>query len=481
MNQNKSWTAGTFRGMRALVVGDCMLDRYLHGMVGRISPEAPVPVVSVTGQCDCLGGAANVAAGIAALGGTVELAGVIGADAAGEQLRLLCAEAGVGFDLLLEQAAVTTVCKTRIVAGKFQQLLRLDQDGSKSAREPSVEHYTQLVSQLQDFDVCVLADYEKGTLSPPLVTQIVRACRRAGVPCVVDPKKVDSTPYAGATVLTPNVLELEHVVGRPLPSHDAIIAAAKDLRSRLELDWLLCTRGAEGMLLVSETETTSIPAQVHEVADVTGAGDTVVAVVALCLAKGWDMRAACQLATLAAGITVSQPRTYVVTAAELEQAAGGRSTKILDWTAAAARVRAARATGRRIVFTNGCFDILHAGHLSCLEQAKCLGDVLVLGLNSDASVRCNKGPSRPRIGQWHRAALLAGLACVDLVVLFDQETPEQLIYRLAPDVLVKGGDYDADQIVGADFVRRRGGEVVTLPLLQGLSTTAILRDEVAKV
>lgn len=463
-------------GARVLVLGDVMLDRFLQGTVGRISPEAPVPVVSLTGETRCLGGSGNVAAGIAALGGRAALAGAVGADPEGHQVRTLLRAAGIDDALLVEHSGVQTICKTRILAGNHQQLLRLDQDGRREAAEAAAEQLAQrLIAAIAGQEAVVLADYDKGHLPAALVQRVLHECRARGVPAIVDPKKADFSAYAGATLLTPNLAELERAVGRSLEGQEPIAEAAHDLRRRLGLDQMLVTLGPRGMLLADAGGTTHVPAEVREVADVTGAGDTVVAVLALALARRWPLGEACRLASLAAGIAVGKPRTYVVQAAELDQLWQGRSLKVLDRTAAAARVAQARRAGQTIVFTNGCFDILHAGHLACLEGARKLGDLLVLGLNSDASVRALKGPTRPAIDQEHRAALLAGLACVDLVVIFDEPTPESLIRAIEPDVLVKGGDYDPATIVGADFVRGRGGRVVTLPLVDGLSTTGILQ------
>jgi D-beta-D-heptose 7-phosphate kinase/D-beta-D-heptose 1-phosphate adenosyltransferase len=460
-----------FAGARIFVLGDCMLDRYLHGTVGRISPEAPVPIVTLVREANYLGGMGNVAAGIAALGSSVTAAGVIGDDSDGRELHQLLATAGVAELALVANATTRTICKTRVVAGKYQQLLRIDQDGDKAAIEAAAMLGMQdLLARVTGQDAVVLADYDKGNLPPALVARVIQACAAGGVPCIVDPKKTDFSVYSGATIMTPNLLELERSLGRPLGSEAAIIEAAFELREKLNLTYMLVTRGSDGMLLATETGATHIPAEVREVADVTGAGDTVVSVLAACLARRWDIVEACQLASLAAGIAVAKPRTYVVKAAELAQVWKGQSLKILDWKTAAARVAEVQRTGHSVVFTNGCFDILHAGHLSCLERARKLGDLLVLGLNSDASVRSNKGDMRPAMSETHRAALLAGLACVDIVTIFDDTTPEALIRLLKPDVLVKGADYDAETIAGAEFVRSRGGRVVTLPLVEGLST-----------
>jgi D-beta-D-heptose 7-phosphate kinase/D-beta-D-heptose 1-phosphate adenosyltransferase len=275
--------------------------------------------------------------------------------------------------------------------------------------------------------------------------------------------------------VTANLLEAERAAARPLEGDEAVARAADAMRTTFGLDAMLITRGPDGMTLVMPEGTTHIPARLRDVADVTGAGDTVVAVLAACLGSGWPLPEACRLANVAAGIAVSHPGTYVVHSDELAIAWNGLSPKIVNRDAARRRLADARGRGRGVVFTNGCFDILHAGHLASLEGARRLGDLLVVGLNSDASVRGLKGGSRPVIDQVNRARMLAALACVDLVVIFDEPTPEALIAHLEPDVLAKGGDYTPDQIAGADFVVSRGGKVVTIPLVPGLSTTELVQ------
>jgi D-beta-D-heptose 7-phosphate kinase/D-beta-D-heptose 1-phosphate adenosyltransferase len=277
-------------------------------------------------------------------------------------------------------------------------------------------------------------------------------------------------------VLTPNVHEAERALGRRLASTAEVSAAAMELRERLRLDWMLITRGAEGMTLAGADGVQHFSAEVRDVADVAGAGDTVVATLAAAVGSGWPMPEACRLASVAAGIAVTKPGVYVVKAGELERAWSGGSAKVVDWDTARDRIQELQQAGRKVAFTNGCFDILHAGHLHCLEKCRQMGDFLVVGLNSDLSVKLNKGAARPIIGEANRAALLAGLACVDMVVFFDELTPETLVRLLAPDVLVKGGDYAPETMAGSDFVRSRGGQVVTVPLLSGLSTTRILNS-----
>jgi D-beta-D-heptose 7-phosphate kinase/D-beta-D-heptose 1-phosphate adenosyltransferase len=458
-----------------MVVGDVMLDRHVHGHVRRISPEAPVPIVSLAGEVHTPGGAGNVAATLAALGAPVTLAGLVGPDAEGGQLVEALHAKGVTRTALHRAPDLQTITKTRILSEGQQQLLRLDRDGDRAAFAAAAEGLlARIRPRLDGQAAVVIADYEKGAITPAVARAIIDECRRRSIPCVVDPKKVDFTAYARATVVTPNLLEAERTAGRPLADDAAVARAAEEMRVALELGAMLITRGPEGMTLSTPRGITHIPAQVRAVADVTGAGDTVVAVLAACLASGWDPVEACRLATVAAGIAVSHPGTYVVHADELSLAWKGLSHKILNREAARRRLAEARRRGRKVVFTNGCFDVLHAGHLTSLEGAKRLGDLLVVGLNSDASVRRLKGDSRPVNHQEHRASLLAGLACVDVVVIFDETTPEELISLLEPDVLVKGGDYTVDQVAGAEIVHAYGGQVVILPLVPGLSTTAIL-------
>jgi D-beta-D-heptose 7-phosphate kinase/D-beta-D-heptose 1-phosphate adenosyltransferase len=465
------------KSRRATAAGDVMLDRYLDGDVARLSPEAPVPIVSLRGQESFLGGAGHTASGLAALGIETYLAGVVGADEDGREVELLCDAIPRLRWIGRRSSSTATISKTRVTTDHHRQLLRFDRDGDRGSREADGELLlARILERLDESDLCVLADYDKGTLPESTLPRIIGACRSRGIPCLIDPKKARFDAYAGATVITPNVHEMSRAVGRSLASLNDVMSASQRMRQDLRLGAVVCTCGDQGLVLAGPSETLHLSAEVRDVADVTGAGDTVSAVLGSCLALDMDLADACRLANLAAGAAVSRPRTHVVDFAELERACRGQSSKVVDVELAVRRLDAARRRNRRIVFTNGCFDILHAGHLACLEGARRHGDLLVVGLNSDVSVRLNKGESRPRVGERHRAELLAGLACVDLVVLFDEPTPDSLIRSLAPDVLVKGGDYANRAIAGAEFVIARGGKVVTLPLVDGLSTTNILND-----
>jgi D-beta-D-heptose 7-phosphate kinase/D-beta-D-heptose 1-phosphate adenosyltransferase len=464
-----------FDGLPILVVGDVMLDCYVRGAVSRVSPEAPVPVVAIEQEWSRPGGAGHVAASLAGLGCCVTVVGAVGPDPAAADLREALAVAGVATPDLVTVPGSRTVTKTRILANGYHQLVRFDRDPLSDVWAGAADQILgTALPRIAECSAIVLADYNKGTLSPRVITALIAEGKKRGPPVIIDPKKRDFSIYRDAGVVTPNTLEAEAATGRHLHSDDEFAQAASGLRKDLGLAAMLITRGAHGMTGADADGVFHLAAHVREVADVTGAGDTVVAVLAAALAGGVPFREACGLASLAAGIAVSQPGAYVVRREELRAAAGVGSHKIVSWETARQQSALRRERGQRVVFTNGCFDILHAGHLQSLQQARNLGDALFVGINTDASVREIKGPDRPILTQEHRASLLAGLACVDFVVLFDEATPEKLIHTVVPDVLVKGGDYDPKTIVGADFVRARGGQVVALPLLEGFSTTRIV-------
>lgn len=461
-----------FSAARVLVVGDVMLDRYWHGATSRISPEAPVPVVHVQNDESRIGGAGNVAANIAALGAHATLVGLVGDDDDGRTLRQQLVARGVDSRLVTLPDA-RTITKLRVVS-RHQQLIRLDFEAPFAAQtRPRVEQQVRL--HLPGHRALVLSDYAKGTLAA--APQLIDMARAAGIPIVVDPKGTDFSRYRGATVLTPNMQEFEAVAGR-VDSEEALIERGQNLRETLDLQALLITRSERGMLLI-ERDRPALPlaARAREVFDVTGAGDTVVAVLAAGLGVGLRLADATALANLAAGIVVGKLGTASVTLDELHRALHEHAevpTGIVNEEALVGYIRACRAAGERIVMTNGCFDLLHPGHVHYLQQARALGDRLIVAVNDDASVARLKGPSRPVNDLQSRMTLLAALASVDWVVPFSEDTPERLICKLLPDVLVKGGDYRPDQIAGADCVQRAGGEVRILDFVDGHSSTRVI-------
>lgn len=461
-----------FQQARVLVVGDVMLDRYWRGSAARISPEAPVPIVKVTGSEDRPGGAANVALNIAALGAAASVAGIAGRDEAGMELTGKLEAAGVLCQMVLSENA-PTITKLRIISQQ-QQLIRIDFEDGFDAHDLT-QLQQQILPKVSGSDALVLSDYAKGTLAS--TQDLIQAARDAGIPVVVDPKGSDFSKYSGATVLTPNLAEFEAVVGI-CADEDELVIRAQQLRERLHLDALLITRGEKGMtLLQGSRPAMHLPAQAREVYDVTGAGDTVVAVLSAALAVGQSVEQAVVLANLAAGLAVARLGTAAISGPELRRALQqmqGSGRGVMSAEQLMMAVADAREQGERIVFTNGCFDIIHAGHVGYLAEARSLGDRLIVAVNGDESVRRLKGASRPINPVDRRMAVLAGLEAVDWVVSFDEDTPEALLAVIRPDVLVKGGDYSTDQVVGGRFVEAYGGEVRVLAFLDNCSTTAIV-------
>jgi D-beta-D-heptose 7-phosphate kinase/D-beta-D-heptose 1-phosphate adenosyltransferase len=464
--------APEFSQAHIIVMGDVMLDRYWSGQAGRISPEAPVPVVRVKNIEDRIGGAGNVALNIAKLGGQVTLLGVIGDDAEGEILLKLLEKEGVTCDFVVEPN-IRSICKLRVMA-QHQQLIRLDFEET-----PLPVNNEALLKRLTRYlpksDAVVFSDYGKGTLTH--VSEYITQARQAGVKVLVDPKGVDYERYAQADVITPNLSELQAVVG-VCGDENSLIERGRSLLKRYQLETLLLTRGEAGMTLIQDAHVHSLPAQAKDVFDVTGAGDTVIAVMALGVAIGETLHDAMYLANLAGGIVVGKLGTSTVSMLELMRAMHGERDSqygIVSEDELAQIIVRAKANGERIIMTNGCFDLLHAGHVTYLEQARALGDRLIVAVNSDASVRQLKGDTRPINGLQERMMVLAALACVDWVVSFEEETPERLYCKLLPDVIVKGGDYRPEQVAGGDCVIKAGGEVKILQFVDGQSTTAMIK------
>lgn len=461
-----------FQQARILVVGDVMLDRYWHGKATRVSPEAPVPVVAVGNQEERPGGAGNVALNIAALGSAASVVGVIGNDENGEHLKSRLNAAGVYCDFLVSEDK-PTITKLRVIS-QHQQLIRLDFEQPFLAQE--LDSLQGRVEKLiGDAQALVLSDYGKGALTN--VAQIIALGRTKNIPIIVDPKGSDFEKYRGATLITPNLSEFETVVGH-CHNEDTLVAKGKGLLQQLELQALLITRGENGMtLLRPDAPELHLPARAQEVFDVTGAGDTVVSVLAAALAAGDSLAESTALANLAAGLVVGKLGTAAISAPELRRATlreqgSGRGVMSSDQLLIA--VQDARAHGESIVFTNGCFDIIHAGHVGYLTQARKLGDRLVVAINDDDSVHSLKGAGRPINPLERRMAVLAGLEAVDWVVSFSEDTPEPLLEKLQPEVVVKGGDYTVDEVVGAEYVNSYGGSVQVLEFLDDCSTSAIV-------
>jgi D-beta-D-heptose 7-phosphate kinase/D-beta-D-heptose 1-phosphate adenosyltransferase len=473
-----------FARARVLVLGDVMLDRYVYGTVDRISPEAPVPVLKTDNERTMPGGAGNVARNIASLHAKAILLGLIGADAAGELLKgSLVGDPNIIADLIVDPARRTTE-KVRFVQGRHQ-LFRADSESTAAAEgEIAAALLTAFRRHLVEADVVVISDYAKGVLAGSVLGHAIAAARGAGKPVIADPKRADYTYYRGVDVLTPNRQELARATGAPCDTDEAAAAQARQLIYRAGIGAVLVTRGEQGMTLVEKShagepqQPRHLRAEAREIFDVSGAGDTVIATLAVALAAGASLPEAAQLANTAAGIVVAKVGTAVAHPGEIKTALHAAATnaadvKIVPLQIALERAATWRARGERIGFTNGCFDLIHPGHVSLLAQARATSDRLIVAVNTDASVRRLKGPTRPVQSEASRAVVLASLRDVDLVVLFDDD-PTPLITALKPDVLVKGADYTQDQVVGGDVVRAYGGKVVLAELTPGESTSSTI-------
>ena len=473
-----------------LCVGDVMLDRFMHGDIERISPEAPIPVIRLTRTDEMLGGAGNVANNVAALGGRALLVGLVGQDGWADAVtRLAGAVAGIEQHLVPSQHR-PTICKTRFVAAQ-QQVVRADEE-SRLPLQPDEEASlaAAVAGLIGRASAVILSDYGKGVLSPRIVSDTVKAARQAGIPVFVDPKSDDFSRYAGATCITPNLKELARAGGMEVAGDAQVEAAARHVMAAAGAAAILATRSAEGMMLVeAEGSAHAVAALAREVFDVSGAGDTVIAAMALAHASGLSLLQSMHVANAAAGVVVSKLGTATASVHEVlaelenqERAGGGELPGVRTLAGAEARVLRWKEQGLRVGFTNGCFDIVHPGHVSLLKAARAQCDRLVVALNTDESVSRLKGPSRPVNDLQHRAQVIAAIGYVDLVVAFDEPTPIGLITRLLPDVLIKGADYTVEQVVGHEVVQAAGGRVYLAPLVPGRSTTSIIarmRDELA--
>ena len=469
---------GGFGHLKVLVVGDLMLDRYILGEVDRISPEAPVPVLRHAQHFERAGGAANVAMNLVGLGCQAVLAGFWGEDKDKDELAALVEAAGIDA-VGVVTTRLPTISKTRIV-GRQQQLLRLD---IESKEAPSAEDRQRLRERVEGLvrkvHAVVLSDYAKGALSAELCAAVIAAAKVAGIPVLADPKTPDFGKYAGATMVCPNLSELAMATGVGTDELEALLVAGEVEREKHGLKYLTVTMSEKGIRVLWEGGVYHSPARAREVFDVSGAGDTVIATLAAGMAGGLKIETAVDVANLAAGIVVGKMGTVAIAQHELVAALTPSSgirggEKVLDSERLAKRVAEWRSAGETIVFTNGCFDLLHVGHVTLLEECRRFGSKLVLGLNSDASVQRLKGPTRPVVGENERAPVMAALAAVDAVVVFDEDTPIELIRAVKPDVLVKGGDYSVETVVGHEDVIAAGGRVEIVPTVEGFSTTNLV-------
>lgn len=459
-----------------LVIGDVMLDTYFNGDVKRISPEAPVPVFRKKTERSVLGGAANVAANLVAAEQNVSMMSMIGRDGDGNKLKQMLVNHGINTDLIISLDRNTTV-KTRFLAANNQQVLRLDvEDTDELSSDDCKKMLIKLEKRINSFDLILLSDYLKGLLSYEFTQYVLQMAKKKGIPAIIDVKDTKVDKYKDAYLLKPNLKELKELTSMPVNNDQEIIQASESLRKKCKCKYVLTTCGARGMVLVGDGEPLFINSVGKEVFDVTGAGDTTIAYLAACIVNGFSMRESVEIANFAAGIQVSKVGTSSVYWCEVREhltdQKEGAIHKLLNQNA----VKTFRKDhkGQKVVFTNGCFDILHIGHVRYMQEAARLGDILVIGLNSDASVKRLKGPERPVNNEHERAELLCALGFVDYVVVFEEDTPYNLISAIQPDVLVKGGDYTYDDVVGTDIVEAHGGRLVLIPFVEGKSTTNII-------
>jgi D-beta-D-heptose 7-phosphate kinase/D-beta-D-heptose 1-phosphate adenosyltransferase len=455
-----------------------MLDRYVYGEVRRISPEAPIPILTVERDVAMPGGAGNVVRNLTALGAAVAFVSVLGDDQAGSDLTGLIGGQPNVEPWLLVQGGRTTTTKTRYIA-RGQQLLRADHEEVQPIHVKLAERLVRITQDaMLATSVTVLSDYNKGVFAGDIPGRIIAAARAAGRKVIVDPKGTDYSRYAGADIITPNRRELAEATRMPVDTVEGVIAAAQSLRAAHGFTAVLVTRAEDGMSLVMENEIHHFPAEAADVFDVSGAGDTVVATLAAGVAAGLPLPVAVRLSNIAAGVVVGKVGTAVARESDLLAALspqGGALRKVVTVLQAAEQAERWRQRGWRVGFTNGCFDLLHPGHIHLLEQARNQCDRLVVGLNSDASVQRLKGPTRPVQQEAARAAVLGSVAAVDLVCVYDEDTPEKTLHAIRPDLLVKGADYTIETVVGAAFVQSYGGRVMLADIVPGFSTTATVQ------
>ncbi len=459
-----------------LVVGDLMLDSYMWGGADRISPEAPVPVVVVTRESKSLGGAGNVVANLTSLGAKVWVSSILGSDEAAKIIKAEFTRLGADVSGIFEDTNRTTSLKTRVMAGSHQ-IVRFDKESKDEISAENEEKiYSFAVSNIDSFDAILLSDYKKGIITDSLSQKLITLANDKNIPILADPKGSDYSKYKNATLLTPNKKEAKEATKIEIKDDESLIAAGLKLKRELNLKYSVITLSEDGIGIFDEGKTIKLPTLAQEVFDVTGAGDTVLSALGIALALGADIVEAAKFANKAAAVVVAKVGSATVTVQEIisfenKDSSENYEDKIVSREYLAKLVRELKQNGKKVVFTNGCFDILHSGHVKYLSEARKLGDALVLGLNTDASVRALKGEGRPINNETDRASVLAALGFVDFITLFGEETPKELIDELIPDILVKGADYKPEEIVGYDTVTKNGGKVITIELVEGRSTT----------
>lgn len=473
-----NFLADKIQNLKIAVIGDVMLDRYFYGEVKRISPEAPVPVTKINRISSVLGGAANVAANLAHLECKVFMGGVTGDDENRQLLEKMMTEAGIDYSGLVKSQHRKTITKLRVLGGQ-QQMLRLDFEETGDLFPDEIVALRAWLENLLDegLDGVIVSDYAKGVCSDDFCQWVIAQGKAYGIPVLIDPKGADWTKYRGCDFITPNLKEMCEAAGCQRDNEDeAVVAMAMAAKDKFQIKNVVVTRSERGMTLVNNEQIIHSPAAAIEVFDVSGAGDTVAATLLVAAAGKLELADAVYMANRAAGIVVAKVGTYPVHREELlkdlmtEERKQGKGYRTQSWEEIASLARNWKACGEKVVFTNGCFDILHVGHVTYLEKARNLGKHLIVGLNTDASVRRLKGETRPLVHELDRARVLAALACVDAVVLFDQDTPTELIEQIRPDILVKGGDYTPEQVAGREYA----GEVRIIDFEDGYSTTGVV-------
>lgn len=459
-----------------LVVGDLMLDSYMWGGADRISPEAPVPVVAVTKETKSLGGAGNVVANLTSLGANVWVSSILGLDEAAKIIKSEFTRLGANVSGIFEDINRTTSLKTRVMAGSHQ-IVRFDKESKDEINEENEEKiYSFAVSNIANFDAILLSDYKKGIITDNLSQKLITLANDKNIPVLADPKGSDYSKYKNATLLTPNKKEAKEATKIEIKDDESLVAAGLKLKRELNLKYSIITLSEDGIGIFDEGKTIKLPTLAQEVFDVTGAGDTVLSALGIALALGADIVEAAKFANKAAAVVVAKVGSATVTVQEIisfenKDGAEDYEDKIVSREYLAKLVKGLKQSGKKVVFTNGCFDILHKGHVKYLSEARKLGDILIVGLNTDASVRVLKGEGRPINNEADRASVLSALGFVDFVSLFGEQTPKELIDELIPDILVKGADYKPEDIVGYDTVTSNGGKVMTIELVEGRSTT----------